>query len=138
VWVRWRSTRPVVETTLREFVDAYAVLGVAPTADDATIKAAYRRLAARHHPDIAAEDEREAATARMRELNIAYGLLSQPERRRQYDRVRQVHRSQGAFDDVEELWVHLLRSAGRWVGRQTGPRGGAYRAGYIVGRWLRG
>ncbi|HEX6257034.1 MAG TPA: J domain-containing protein [Euzebyales bacterium] len=123
---------------MREFVDAYAVLGVSPTADDATIKAAYRQLAARHHPDLAAVDERAAANGRMRELNIAYGLIAQPERRRQYDQVRAVHRAHGAFDDVEELWLHLLRSAGRWVGRQTGPRGGAYRAGYVVGRWLRG
>jgi curved DNA-binding protein CbpA len=123
---------------VHDFVDAYAVLGVSPTADDATIKAAYRRLAARHHPDTAAEDERVAATARMRDLNIAYGLISQPERRRQYDRVRSVHRARGSFDDVEELWLHLLRSAGRWVGRQTGPQGGAYRAGYVLGRWLRG
>ena len=82
--VRWRSPVPPWRTLLREFVDAYAVLGVNPTADDATIKAAYRQLAARHHPDLAAVDERAAANARMRALNIAYGLLAAPDRRLRY------------------------------------------------------
>ncbi len=120
-----------------EFIDAYAVLGVEPTADQMTIKAAYRRMAARHHPDVAPGDRRQAATARMQTINIAYGLVGQPDVRRQYDQVRVLHRARGTIDDAEALWSQLLWSAGRWIGsRRTG--GSWYRAGFVVGRWLRG
>jgi len=40
---------------------------------------------------------------------------------------------------ADEVWAQLLRSAGQWVGRQTQQRRQVwYRAGYSVGRWLRG
>jgi len=53
--------------------DPHTVLGVAPGATQATIKAAWRRLAREHHPDLAAGAvERRAATRRMAEINAAY------------------------------------------------------------------
>ena len=56
--------------------DPHAVLGVAPGASQATIKAAWRRLAREHHPDLAADAaERRAATRRMAEINAAYAEL---------------------------------------------------------------
>jgi curved DNA-binding protein CbpA len=56
--------------------DPHAVLGVAPGASAATIKAAWRRLAREHHPDLAADaGERRAATRRMAEINAAYAEL---------------------------------------------------------------
>jgi len=56
--------------------DPHAVLGVAPGATQATIKAAWRRLAREHHPDLAAgAAERRAATRRMAEINAAYADL---------------------------------------------------------------
>jgi curved DNA-binding protein CbpA len=123
---------------MEEFVDAYAVLGVSPTADHETLKAAYRRLAARHHPDRASEGAREQATVRMQRINVAYGLVADPARRRRYDELRALHRARGSIADAEELWMQLLRAAGRWVGRQRQQsRDGWYRAGYAVGRWLR-
>lgn len=122
-----------------DFIDAYAVLGVAATAADAEVKAAYRRLAALHHPDVVASAERAAATARMQRINVAYGLVAEPARRREYDRLWAVRRSRAAVDDFDEMWTTLVRAAGRWVGRQRVQRsGGFYRAGYAVGRWLRG
>lgn len=123
---------------MSEFIDAYALLGVPPTTSDAAIKVAYRKLAARHHPDVVPESERPAATARMQRINMAYALVAEPERRRRYDQVRAVHRARGSVSDAEDQWMQLLRAAGRWVGRQRGPRGGFYKAGYAVGRWLRG
>jgi curved DNA-binding protein CbpA len=121
-----------------EFVDAYAVLGVSPTADPEALKAAYRRLAARTHPDRVPDDERAAATARMQQINVAYGLVADPARRRRYDQLRALHRERGSMGAAEDVWLQLLRSAGRWVGRQRrDTRGGWYRAGYTVGRWLR-
>lgn len=126
-------------TAVEQFIDAYAVLGVRPDADEVEIKAAYRQLAAHHHPDVVSEDERQAATARMQRINVAYGLVAEASRRRQYDRVRALHRTQGTLVDAEELWMQLLRSAGTWVGRQRRQsRGGWYRAGYSIGRWMRG
>jgi curved DNA-binding protein CbpA len=119
------------------FVDAYAVLGVPPDATDAELKAAYRRLAAHHHPDVVPPERRAAATASMQELNIAYGLIGRPDLRRRYDRLRSVQQARGTIADAEELWLQLLRAAGRWVGEQRRGRG-AYRAGYALGRWLRG
>jgi len=56
--------------------DPHAVLGVAPDASQATIKAAWRRLARKHHPDLADNAaERRAATRRMAEINAAYADL---------------------------------------------------------------
>jgi hypothetical protein len=56
--------------------DPHAVLGVAPGASVAAIKAAWRRLAREHHPDLSADAaERRAATRRMAEINAAYAEL---------------------------------------------------------------
>jgi curved DNA-binding protein CbpA len=56
--------------------DPHAVLGVAPGASVATVKAAWRRLAREHHPDLTANAaERRAATRRMAEINAAYAEL---------------------------------------------------------------
>lgn len=65
-------------------VDYYAVLGLPPSADDATIRLAYRRLARRYHPDIAGDENLHL----MQTLNQAYRTLSDPERRRLYDASR--------------------------------------------------
>lgn len=122
-----------------DFIDAYAVLGVDPHASDDAIKAAYRRLASRHHPDLVPPDQRRSATDRMQTINVAYGLIAQPDVRKRYDRLRIVHRTRGSLDGAEETWQQLVRAAGRWVGRQANRRrGGWYRAGYAVGRWLHG
>lgn len=50
-------------------------LGLVETADDEDIKAAYKRLAKRYHPDRAPESERDAASRKLRELNLAYEWL---------------------------------------------------------------
>ncbi len=70
-----------------EFKDYYAALGVAPDADDAAIKQAYRKLARQHHPDVNPGDTQ--AEERFKEANEAYQALSDPERRRKYDQLRE-------------------------------------------------
>jgi curved DNA-binding protein len=66
-----------------EFKDYYAILGVDRSADDKTIKSAYRRLARKYHPDVA--KGKDAAGDRFKEVSEAYEVLSDPEKRRRYD-----------------------------------------------------
>ena len=64
--------------------DPYEILGLDRSADEAAIKAAYRKLAKRHHPDLHPGDKK--AAERFQELNNANDLLSDPERRARFDR----------------------------------------------------
>ncbi|MEA2629920.1 MAG: molecular chaperone DnaJ [Chloroflexota bacterium] len=68
-----------VATTERDF---YLILGVERTASDAELKRAFRKLAQQWHPDINKEPE---AQERFKEINEAYQVLSDPERRSRYD-----------------------------------------------------
>ena len=57
--------------------DPYKVLGVAPNASDEEIKAAYRALAKKYHPDLNPGDEK--AARRMNEINAAYDQIKNPQ-----------------------------------------------------------
>lgn len=63
--------------------DYYEVLGIDRSANQSTIKQAFRKLAMKYHPDKNPGDEH--ATAKMRKINEAYAVLSDPHKRRQYD-----------------------------------------------------
>jgi hypothetical protein len=62
-------------------LDAYAVLGVDPAADDESVAAAYRALARRLHPDVAGD----GATHQMSVVNAAFDKVRDPKRRNEYD-----------------------------------------------------
>ncbi len=63
--------------------DYYEVLGVDKSADDAALKKAYRALAKKYHPDVNPGDQE--AEKKFKEASEAYAILSDPEKRRQYD-----------------------------------------------------
>ncbi|MDX1564458.1 MAG: DnaJ domain-containing protein, partial [Phycisphaeraceae bacterium] len=63
--------------------DYYDILGVDRKAEPAQIKKAYRRLAKKHHPDV---DQSEGAAKRFNEIQEAYDVLNDPEKRKRYDR----------------------------------------------------
>ncbi|MCP4692967.1 MAG: DnaJ domain-containing protein [Desulfobacterales bacterium] len=63
--------------------DYYNVLGVSKNASDEEIKKAYRKLAMKHHPDRSKGDK--AAEERFKEISEAYAVLSDKEKRKQYD-----------------------------------------------------
>ena len=64
--------------------DYYSVLGVKRDASEQEIKKAYRRLARKHHPDVNPGDK--SAEAKFKEINAAYEVLSDKDKRRKYDK----------------------------------------------------
>jgi curved DNA-binding protein CbpA len=94
----------------------YEVLGVSPTADDFVIKAAYKALAQRYHPDKFANNVKDASDAetKMRQLNEAYQILSDTAKRRDYDNwlsQNQQRNSQQSSNDAKQQadWQIALR-----------------------------
>ncbi|MEQ4575414.1 MAG: DnaJ domain-containing protein, partial [Gammaproteobacteria bacterium] len=68
-----------------EFKDYYATLGVEPSAGEAEIKTAYRRLARKYHPDVSKEA---GAEEKFKAVNEAYEALRDPQKRAAYDQLR--------------------------------------------------
>lgn len=75
----------IIETKTREMAGKgyYQILGVSRTASEKEIKQAYRRLARQYHPDLNPGDK--SAEAKFKEINTAYEVLSNPEKRKKYD-----------------------------------------------------
>ena len=112
--------------------DYYEILGVARDASGDEIKRAYRALAREHHPDVAHDKSR--AEHRFKEINEAYEVLSDPNKRAQYDRfgVRRQRRSArpadfgfgaGSFGDIFDMFFGNVRGAAQ--PRRAGPERGA-------------
>ncbi|MCY3699830.1 MAG: molecular chaperone DnaJ [Gemmatimonadetes bacterium] len=74
--------------------DYYKILGVAENASADEIRKAYRKLAKEHHPDANAGDPK--STEKFKEVSEAHGVLSDPDKRKKYDRVRK-YGGLGAF-----------------------------------------
>lgn len=76
--------------------DYYEVLGVSKTASDSEIKSAYRKLAKKYHPDMNPGDKE--AEAKFKEASEAYAILSDADKRRQYDQFGHAAFDGGAGD----------------------------------------
>jgi curved DNA-binding protein len=101
------------------YKDYYEILGVPQDADEKAIKKAFRQLAREHHPD-ANPDNPEAAEARFKEINEAYEVLRDAEKRRKYDEIRQNY----------EQWQRMGGQPGgfdwsQWMAGQPGQAGRA-------------
>src|SRR5215471_14532531 len=107
----------------------YAILGVPVDADDDTLKRAYRQLARRYHPDLAGP----GGAVHMKRINRAYDVLSDPEKRLNYDtiiggtidlrksgitRKRPVERKFNLSDDIEFSGLSIFSTKGPF---RTGP-----------------
>jgi curved DNA-binding protein len=68
-----------------QFRDYYETLGVSKTATADEIKSAFRKLARKHHPDVA--KDKKAAEEKFKQINEAYEVLSDPEKRQKYDQL---------------------------------------------------
>lgn len=68
-----------------QFKDYYETLGVAKTASQDEIRKAFRKLARQHHPDMAKEKDKKSAEAKFKEINEAYEVLGDPEKRKKFD-----------------------------------------------------
>ncbi len=104
--------------------DYYETLGLTDSADVKQIRDAYRRLALLHHPD--RNQNSPEAAERMKEINEAYAVLSDPVKRREYDtyktsygssacgRYRQTHSDQDIFknSDIQQIFEELSRAFG--------------------------
>ena len=73
--------------------DLYSVLGVAPDASPAEIAHAYRALVRRHHPDSRSGADVADHDGALQRVLVAHAILSDPQRRAEYDRSRAPHRS---------------------------------------------
>jgi molecular chaperone DnaJ len=114
-----------------EFKDYYQVLGVSRDADEKQIKTAYRKLARKHHPDSNPDDP--GAEERFKELNEAYEVLKDSEKRAKYDRFgadweRYQHAETGGYSAGPqdfESWFSGTPGGGRvhYEYRTTGDTG---------------
>jgi len=92
--------------------DYYQILGVSRNASEKEIKQAYRRLARKHHPDLNPGDK--SAEAKFKEINAAYEVLSNPEKRKKYDQ----------FGEQWEYAEQFAKSGGQERVRWDFGRGG--------------
>src|SRR5215207_103814 len=121
-----------MDTTMAR--DYYEILGVARGADKTEVKAAFRRLAREYHPDVSKHTD---ADARFKEINEAYEVLSDDEKRARYDRFGHAGVSgngaggfsgTGGFSGFEEIFEEFFSSfGGTRSSRRRGPRPGADR-----------
>src|SRR5206468_3474023 len=92
-----------------QFRDYYETLGVSKTATDDEVRSAFRKLARKYHPDVA--KDKKAAEEKFKEINEAYEVLGDPEKRKKYDQLGADWNRPGGFQPPPG-W--------QWEGQQPG------------------
>lgn len=87
----------------------YYILGVSPTASGDEIKKAYRALAMRHHPD---RNTQAGAVARFNAIQSAYELLSDPQKRAEYNQSINNRIILDPEEEAKSLWQSLFNRCG--------------------------
>lgn len=121
--------------------DYYDVLGISRSANETAVKKAYRKLAMKYHPDV---NDSEDAEDKLKEINEAYSVLSDPAKRQSYDRFgfagvdssysqsfgNDFGFSQTGFSDIDDLFGSFFSGSSQFSGsyqNDTRPRQGADR-----------
>jgi len=114
--------------------DYYEVLGVSRSATEDELKKAFRRLAKQYHPDA---NKEQGAEARFIEVNEAYEVLSDPQKRAAYDRYGHAgvngmggmgaggFSDFGGFSSINDIFETFFASAGAGTQRRGGTQRGA-------------
>lgn len=97
--------------------DFYSILGLERTANQGQIKHAYRKLAMKYHPD--KNPGNEEAAEKFKEVSTAYAVLSDPNKKRQYD----IHGEEGSVAELGSVNVEDLGTVGRLFGALVSKAG---------------
>jgi curved DNA-binding protein len=97
-----------------EFIDYYKILEIQKTSTEADIKAAYRKLARKYHPDLNPNDEN--AKMKFQQINEANEVLSDPEKRKKYDKYGKDWKHADEFEKANQQQSQSRGSSG---GKQT-------------------
>lgn len=100
--------------------DYYDILGVQRSAGADDIKKAHRKLVRQYHPDV--NKNNASATEKFKEIQEAYDVLSDPEKRKQYDQFG--HAGPGVPPGGDDMWEHFRRGGGGGAGPGRGGQRG--------------
>ncbi|CAH1001723.1 Curved DNA-binding protein [Neolewinella maritima] len=107
---------------MAKFIDYYKTLGVDKSADDKQLKKAFRKLARKYHPDVAPDDK--DAEQKFKAINEAYAVLSDPDKRKKYDKYGKDWEHAEAYEQARQQQGGGNPFGGQYTYSSGGPGGG--------------